>query len=476
MMITIITSILILSIIFIGLTKPKLLYYVMVFFAGWFSVFIDVGLMITAYRLVIIIFLLCLPIYFSLRKNAIKFPPSVRYLLIFVCYAITITIVSQFYAPESYIVGFARGEGRWIFQIAMLLIDVTPVFLPLLFFKKIEDVKTTAKVFVTSVIILCVLGWVQSLAFYLYGVALFPVFREGLTGAVTQVMDVNMFGVTFFRMHSLGGEPKDFAVTVAVAIVLLIMSKITDSKGFRFGNLLMGFFLISLFMSLATSGFFVLLMGLAFIVILPFFVKDLRPRFAFKSIAVIAVTTIIFFGIIIISGILPLDLIKELSLERTITRSPIELFDAAVISFLSKHPQYGLFGVGMGNIHLYAWDNLIQYASENPLAAWVFERSHDFVIVPNSGYLRIISELGIMGLILFLYAYLTPVRFNFKCRQYISDNNVKAIVLCLNLFSIFILVTFLMRYFQINYAYITLGLIYFLNRKIMPNFQPNIRR
>jgi hypothetical protein len=454
-----------------ALTKPKWLIYAMIFFAGWHSLFIDVGLMLTIYRLIVIIFLLCLPIYLSLRKEPIKISPSIKYLLIFACYAIVITAIMRFFAPESPIEGFTRGEGRWIFQIAMLLIDITPAFLPLLFFTKIEDVKTAGKVFVISTFILCFLGWIQSLAFYLYRVALFavPMLEEGIFGP-GRVIAVDMFGVTVHRMHSLGGEPKDFAITVAVAIILLIISRIVNQKGFRFGNLLIGFFLMSLFMSLATSGFFVLAMGLVLVATLPFFIKGLHFKSVWKSVAGIAIFLIIFFGVVIGSGILPRDTLKAVIIER-IARSPIELFDAAALGFLFTNPQYGLFGVGMGNIHLYAWDYLLQHAMINLDAAWVLPYAHDFVFIPNSGYLEIISELGIIGLFLFLAVFLIPIRFNLKYRRYIFDKDIKDIGLILALFCFFTLVVYLMRFHQINFAFITLGLLYFFNREVRQNFK-----
>lgn len=476
MMTTSIILIFILSLMFIALIKPKILYYIMVFFAGWRSIFIDVGLTITVYRLIILIFLICLPVYLSPRKKAVRFPPSFKFLFIFIYYAVIITIVSQFYIPKNYILGFTRGQGRWLFQIVMLLIDVTPAFLPLLFFKKTEDIDTTAKVFVGSTIILCILGWLQSFIFYLYGIDVFPVFREGLTGSWSQAMGVDMIGMSLFRMHSLGGEPKEFAITVVVAIFLLIIAGIYDNKRLRFRNSLIIFFLISMFMSLSTSGFFVLLAGMVLIIILSIFVKGISFKFVFNSVTVITIAVIMLTVFLIAGNFLSLDSFKDLFLERTIRRSPIELFDAAVIDFLTTQPLYGLFGVGLGNIHLYAWDNLVQYANENPLARWVLKSYHNFVFVPNSGYLRIISELGIVGIILFLYAYLRPVWLNFKHMQHVHNRINKKVVISLNFLAVITLVTYLMRYFNLNYAYISLGLVYFLNSQIMLNLQHNAGR
>jgi hypothetical protein len=438
----------------------------MVFFAGWYSIFIDVGLAITIYRLIVIIFLLCLPLYLSLRRTAIKFPAGTKYLIIFIWYAVIVTVIARLLSPEIYIESFTRGGGRWFFQIIMLLIDITPVFLPLLFFRKVEDVKTTAKVFIASTTVLCILGWAKSLAYYLYRINIFPIFREGLLGGDKQDVAISMFGTIFHRMHSLGGEPKDFAVTVAIAIILLIILRIAVPKGSRFRIFLIGFFLISLFMSLATSGFFVLAMGLVLLVILTPFIRGLRFNFTFKSIAIAALAGIIFFGVMvsisISKGTLSLDVVKKVFVARTIERSPIEVFDSATLKFLSVYPQYGLFGVGMGNIHLYAADYL-----------WPDWADYKAVFVPNSGYLEIISELGVIGFLLFLFVFLIPIRWNFKRIRHIQNNNIKSIGLALGLLSIFILIVYLMRANRENYIYISLGLLYFFNVQILKGADKN---
>jgi len=470
MVIIVATAIFILSAIFIALAKPKLLLYAMVFSVGWHSIFVDIGFTISLYRLIIIIFWLCLPVYLSLRKHdfMLKFPSSIKWLFAFVSYAIAVTLIARFSIPEVYIVGFARGEGRWIFQIAMFLITITPVFLPLLFFTTIEDVKTAVKVFIASTAALCAIGWMQSLAFYLYGVTLFPVFREGLTGAVTQGMAVPLFGMTFFRMHSLGGEPRDFSMTVAVAIILLLVTRMVGYEKVRSTTLLIGFFLLSLFMSLSTSGLVVLTIGL---IVLPFYTGKLGVKFTFKPIATIAVMAALFLGVIISLGILPLDTMKNMIWARTFARTPIELFDAATLNFLSAHPQYGLFGMGMGNMHLHVRDYLAQYGLYHPGAAWVVRVARNIIFVPLSGYLRMISEIGIIGLILFLGAYLSPIRRNLKYIRYISDDKSRSLAESLSYFAIFALIAYLMRTILIDVAFIALGWVYVLNRRIIQDFR-----
>ncbi len=91
--------------------------------------------------------------------------------------------------------------------------------------------------------------------------------------------------------------------------------------------------------------------------------------------------------------------------------------------------------------------------------------------MPLSGYLRIVSEVGIIGLLLFLVACLSPIRRNFKYSQYIPDSSLKSLVRGLSYFAIFAVVAYLARTILIDIAFIALGWAYFLNREIMRNFR-----
>jgi len=465
MIVPIIALLLLLSGIFLSLTKPKWLLFAMIFFAGWHSIFVDIGFTVTAYRFIVVMCWIGLPIHYAVRKQdlILKLPPSIKWLFVFVFYSMALTLIAGVATPEVGIAGFARGQGRWLFQIAMLFITISPAFFPLMLFKNTSDLKTAVNVYIASTALLCAIGWVQTLAFYFYGAFLFPVFREGLTGSLTQAMAAPMFGMTIFRMHSLGGEPRDFSMTVAIAIVLLLIARMGWHEKLRFSNLLLGFFLASLFMSLSTSGLVILVIGL--IVMLLFYYGKQEAKPAFKFIAAIAFMTVLFFAIIVSAGILPLDIVKDILWERTFARTPLEIFDAATLKFLSANLRHTVFGVGIGSIHLYVRDYLVQYGLYNQDAAWVVPIARDIIFVPNSGYLKTITEVGITGLLLFLVAYLGPIRCNLKYSQHLSDNGLKGLVFGLSTFAIFVVIAYLMRVYLIDIAFITLGWIYFLNRE-----------
>jgi hypothetical protein len=78
--------------------------------------------------------------------------------------------------------------------------------------------------------------------------------------------------------------------------------------------------------------------------------------------------------------------------ERTLGRTYIEDFDGAIMRFLEDQPSHIWLGVGLGNAHLYANDYLSIYA----------RYAFDTAFAAKSGYLRLVSEVGIVGLLLFL--------------------------------------------------------------------------
>ena len=82
---------------------------------------------------------------------------------------------------------------------------------------------------------------------------------------------------------------------------------------------------------------------------------------------------------------------------RLIRRGFIADFDKPVLDFLLNNKDRIWFGVGLGNIHLYASDYLTPYFRD-------FAANTAFVA--DSGWLRLISETGVIGLVLLLWWFL----------------------------------------------------------------------
>ena len=86
--------------------------------------------------------------------------------------------------------------------------------------------------------------------------------------------------------------------------------------------------------------------------------------------------------------------------ERTLGRTYIEDFDGAILRFLADQPRHLWIGVGLGNAHLYANDYLSVHA----------RYAFDTAFVAKGGYLRLLSELGVIGLLLFLGWIIVQIR------------------------------------------------------------------
>jgi hypothetical protein len=83
----------------------------------------------------------------------------------------------------------------------------------------------------------------------------------------------------------------------------------------------------------------------------------------------------------------------EILRARTIERSVFEDFDVGVARFLFQHPEHLVFGIGLGNAHLYANEFLTRTAREYA------DRT---AFVAKIGLLKLLSELGVAGVLLFL--------------------------------------------------------------------------
>jgi uncharacterized membrane protein YidH (DUF202 family) len=77
----------------------------------------------------------------------------------------------------------------------------------------------------------------------------------------------------------------------------------------------------------------------------------------------------------------------------------MEDWNEVVLAWLRAHPTYGVLGVGLGNVHLYAAEYI-------PPA---YSYMYDNVFVAKSGLLRLISEIGIVGLVFALWMYWAPI-------------------------------------------------------------------
>jgi O-antigen ligase len=90
------------------------------------------------------------------------------------------------------------------------------------------------------------------------------------------------------------------------------------------------------------------------------------------------------------------DILAARTVERISENGAVEDFDLAIIDYFTAHPDHAIFGVGLGNIHLYATPYL-QPEFANYAEGHVFSAKQQ--------WLRYVSELGVVGLGLLVIWY-----------------------------------------------------------------------
>jgi hypothetical protein len=146
------------------------------------------------------------------------------------------------------------------------------------------------------------------------------------------------------------------------------------------------------------------------------------------------------------------DIINDRITERDIVN---EDFDVVVKTALTEQPQWLVFGSGLGNIHNIAYRYIDRF--EN-----IGSYMDDNIFVAKSGYLRILSECGFVGFILF---------FIFNAQIIINaflgyNNNKLKIYAIFATLSIIAFVSYLARTYVTEFYLLIMAMANVLNKKI----------
>ena len=422
---------------------------VYVFSLPFFGLMYDVGISLTIDRFWAVVMLLVL----LFNKNSFKIDKSLEYFLFFIFYAFSITIILSQNLPDTVnIFPPARGKYRYIFQIIMWGIQFIPVFYFVKHIKNIEDIKQLLKTLIFSCVILSLIGIFQYLFYKRFGYDIIPI---GFLQGEERSGMFDYLGMNIFRVSSLGGEPKHFAYTLSIVLPLMIFSKYFKLINIRYYFLISVIMLVSLFLTFSTQGYFLFLLNIFIGLIFIIFYKGIKIKFIIYS-------SLFFAFIIIFFKLNPfiLDLIKLRTIERLtdpsaiVASSFVEDWNEAVIGFLNNYPHWSVTGVGLGNIHLYAQEYIPYYA----------DYMYNNVFVAKSGFLRLLSETGIIGLFIFVISYIRPLIGIFKH----SKNNTFFLLLIIS--SIYVFLDFLISQDGPAYIFFIMGILYVFSRK---NFIPH---
>lgn len=402
-----------------ALFKPKLLVVCLLFFVGWHGFSANIGVSVYGYQLFLI--LLFIRVFSGGRSDRYlaDFMACFQIMKPLLVWAAIVSIGALAFLPDVSVEGgFARQPiPRAILQILVFFLNVLPFFVVGVFSRIFFSSRTAIYLVINSVLVLVLIGYFQIVWWELSGYNPIPInYIEGLFGLR------DAFGGASFefmrydvkRMNSLGGEPKNLGATIIVGI-LLVQHCITASDNKKTGGLITIWFVLfaAALLTVSTTTNLLYLVATVVQLILALVIKNHYGAVTERSRnSGNAVWGIVGFFILAIVTVLTLEAfsipIFDLIIDRTFDRIEesatgiFEDFDAAVVALLIEKPWIAVTGAGLGNIHLFADKFLImetaEYAASTVFGAKAF-------------YLKIISELGIIGLTLFLSMIWSVVKY-----------------------------------------------------------------
>ncbi len=362
----------------------------------WFGVLVDVGINISLERFTALFLLIALLAH---RPNG----HGITALLLLAGYAITLTVIQSTFSLPDLVNEYPahRGRLRWALQLVSWLLFIVPG-LVVARQPSLVSGRRLFRALVFSTSILALLGILQFFVYLVSGIDLFPMdllapnnaLRQGTIGAPDAFQSS-----TLLRACALGGEPKQFAYSLAISLTVLLLDAVGE-RPLEFPRrrllLLIIVHLAALFLTFSTQGYFLLLTNAVAIIGALVLLRRTPRR---STLVGLALATLV--GILVIA-VIPggLEILRARTTSRLETTGGLDDTNSIVLAWLSDNPQEIPLGVGLGNVHLHARPYV-------PAEDMYYLRSAAFVA--KSGALRLISELGVVGLLLFAWWYLTPL-------------------------------------------------------------------
>ncbi len=369
--------------------QGKALLYLYTIALPFFGIVAEIGVQVTPFLIVSVGMLL----HMAMNKESLQLPKA---LMPFILYAIFFTIIMSFFLPvEVYNYPPLRGRYRWIAQLAMFTLLVTPIIFVLSVRIDRKILFNIMNCFLTVVFCICLTGIIQIIIYRLTGTDIFPInmfTNEIVEDKVRSALAAISMNEKVLRMTGLGsGEPKYFGYTCAVAFILnLLISLVIPAQGTRklaWRIIMAVIFFVCILLSLSTQAYIVLIISLTLLTLILMF------RYGLKSKRVLILNSLLIAGTITLFVNNYTRRLVELRIyERLEDTGAVEDFNQTIYSFLTDNPGFLALGTGMGNVHFWADDYI-------PKQFRYY--MHNSVFVAKAGFLRILSELGIVGVLLY---------------------------------------------------------------------------
>jgi len=392
------------------LRRPIQLLALAVFFLPWKALSLDLGARVSFYRVILLTMACVAVLHLVVRRNTCRerLKPHLARSLPLFAYVFGLAVIQLPWLPKLQIVGgpLRAPAIRALLEPAWFFLLLSPALLLPIWVTMPRVLSRLSRTYLLSLLILSLIGWVQLGVWLASGSNILPLdlllsVRASSLGAAHSLRAgvVHFRGTAILRMNSLAGEPKYFGQSLALGLILLQVGwdEALRARKTRVRTLGLWFlFFLTMLATLSTSGFYLWLLGTATYLVLrltPYLSRSLPHRRKLASIGAPAV--LIGVGVLFVFLYNPTlrHTLTALARMRTVSRSPLEDFDQAIFRFLRHSPKRALVGTGVGNANLYAMPYLPPFARAY---------AQNTAFAAKIGILRIVSETGILGLLIFV--------------------------------------------------------------------------
>ncbi len=431
----IINGIVFLTAILLLFYRREYLLYLYAFLIAFYGIVVDVGVQVTPPTIMSVV------MAFDVFNGRTRFPSVVVNYLLF---AFGVSFLWSFNLPDI-VLNFPplRGEYRWLMQLLYMLLNYIPVvFIAKHLNNRQQFIKIFNSVFAAA-FLLVGLGFLQFSVHSATGVDIFPLntFRP----EYSETAEFAAGKLNIFRVSSIGaGEPKNFAYTCVIILTFLLakfyfMPKYKLKYGILFFILT---FIVFLF-TFSTQGYVIIVANMLLVVFFDIFINR---RVTLQNI--LFVCTVATIGLY--ASTLPIvQLIFEIRVTQRLKGGGVEDFNETINIMLADNPQHILLGTGLGNVHLFAAEYI------PPELAFYMVNT---VFIAKNGYLRIISDIGLVGFGLFLYMFFKPNLKIYFARQNITNTFDRQIALFIIAVTLILMADYMLTSDGPGYIFLMLGI------------------
>ncbi|HSN21660.1 MAG TPA: hypothetical protein VLS49_13340, partial [Usitatibacter sp.] len=356
------------------------------------GLFIDVGVAVSASRLLTLAFL----VWAALRADALVTSPKLRGISVpafaLLAYVLVVTAASQafFLPPIAGELSEVRESSRWLIQWFSFCVSIAPLLIAPLALESTDDCARALRGFVQGVAAMCALAVVQWCSVQFFDTPILGIARHGLLGPDYDASFFLAGDVIVQRANGLAREPKDLAAAAAIALTILGLVGLPGRAGSRRQLLWLGLLLFGgLVVSFATTGAFLAALGGAFVAMSVATAPDqaVVSRSGLRRIWVVAVVVA---GIALLA-FLQSDYFDTILQERVTSRlGMLEDYDEVTLAFLLDNLSVWPTGVGAGLLPFFAND----YLPNDPV---LLEYMANYTWDAKAGLLRWLGSFGLVG-------------------------------------------------------------------------------